>query len=173
MLEVAAPSLFFAPFMLARYLVTDRTIHRPFKAIAASKLFELTGDALTQIKAEDGLTDADMGAALGKHSDQAAKYRTGLAEMGMVTFIRACERWNGRFSDSVFAEIGMKLAPLENDEPVNQMTASCITKLLLQLSVALEDGKVDDRELAGMRTALDEAGRAIDAMRAKLGPRAA
>lgn len=153
--------------------MTGRTIVRSFRAIAASKLVDKAGEALTQIKAEDELTDGDIGAALGKHSDQAAKYRTGLAEMSMVTFLRACERWNGRFADSVLAQIGMKLAPLEGDEPVGQMTASCITKLLLQLSVALEDGKVDDHELAAMRGALDEAGRAIDAMRAKLGPRAA
>jgi hypothetical protein len=150
-----------------------KTIVRSYRAISASKLVDQAADALTQIKAEDELTDADMGAALGKHSDQAAKYRTGLAEMSMVTFIRACERWNGRFADAVLAKIGMKLVPLEGDEAVDQSTASCITKLLLHLSVALEDGKVDDRELAGMRTALDEAGRAIDAMRAKLGPRAA
>lgn len=153
--------------------MSHRTIHRPFRAIAASKLVERAAEALSQIKAEDELTDADMGAALGKHSDQAAKYRTGLAEMSMVTFLRACERWNGRFADGVLAHIHMKLAPLEDAEPVTQHTASCITKLLLELSVALEDGQVDDRELAGMRAALDEAGRAIDAMRAKLGVRAA
>ncbi len=73
---------------------------------------------------------------------------------------------------TVFASVGLKLVPLEGGEAVGQTTASCITKLLLQLSVALEDGRVDDHELAAMRGALDEAGRAIDTMRERLALRA-
>jgi hypothetical protein len=73
----------------------------------------------------------------------------------------------------LYAAVGLKLVPLDRGEAIGQGTASCITKLLLELSVALEDGTVDDRELASMRGALDEAGRAIDAMRERLGPKAA
>ena len=146
------------------------TIHSGKGFIPASKLIEATAEALSQIKAEDGLTDPDIGAAVGKHHDQAAKYRTGLAEMSMVTFLRACERWNGRFANDALAMIGMKLVPLEGGESVDQVTVSSITKLLMKLSVALEDGVVDDRELAAMRDAVDGA---IDGMRERLKVRAA
>ena len=74
--------------------------------------------------------------------------------------------------NALFGAVGLKLVPTDAGED-NRGTASCITKLLLQLSVALEDGLVDDRELAGMRTAIDEAGKAVDAMRERLSLRAA
>ncbi len=67
----------------------------------------------------------------------------------------------------LFGAIGLKLVALDPGE-VNRSTASSITKLLLELSVALEDGKVDGRELAAMRSAIDEASAAIDSMRARL-----
>lgn len=72
--------------------------------------------------------------------------------------------------NSLFAAVGLKLVEIDGGE-ITRSSASCITKLLLELSVALEDGRVDDRELAGMRGAIDEAGRAIDAMRERLGPK--
>lgn len=67
----------------------------------------------------------------------------------------------------LFGAVGMKLVPLDGGE-VDRHTASSITKLLFELSVALEDGNVDSRELAAMRKAIDDAGKAIDAMRARL-----
>lgn len=72
----------------------------------------------------------------------------------------------------LFGAVGMKLVPLDGGE-VTRSSASSITKLLLELSVALEDGRVDDRELAGMRDAIDDAGRTIDAMRERLSVRSA
>ena len=94
-----------------------------------------------------------------------------------LTTLRVDTSWNALLVDEcalnpVAAHFGMKLVRSDAGE-VNRGTASCITKLLLELSVALEDGKVDDRELAGMRNAIDEAGRAIDAMRERLSLRAA
>jgi len=93
------------------------------------------------------------------------------------TTLRVDYSWNALLAnpqalDAVAGHFGLKLVPLNAGE-VNRSTASCITKLLFELSVALEDGRVDDRELAGMRDAIDEAGRAIDAMRERLSLRAA
>lgn len=74
---------------------------------------------------------------------------------------------------ALFGAVGLKLVPTNGGDEIGQTTASCITKLLLKLSVALEDGRVDDRELSAMRGALDEAGKAIDTMRERLSVRAA
>jgi hypothetical protein len=153
--------------------VTERHIHRVNSSFCVSDALDTLGEDISKIRHDDGLTWEDVGRELGKGKDRAQDYSKGISEMPLSAFLLGCRAWNGRFSDRVLAMIGMKLSPLEGDEEVGQTTASCITKLLLQLSVALEDGTVDDRELAAMRGALDEAGRAIDAMRARLGPKAA
>lgn len=80
---------------------------------------------------------------------------------------------NDRALDALAGHFHFKLVRIDPGADVGRSTASCITKLLLELSVALEDGRVDDHELAAMRGALDEAGSAIDAMRERLRVRAA
>jgi len=95
------------------------------------------------------------------------------------TTLRVDYSWNAlipnpRALEPLAAHFGLKLVPLDAAQnEVGQTTASCITKLLLKLSVALEDGRVDDCELAAMRGALDDAGEAIDSMRERLRVRAA
>jgi len=144
-----------------------------YRQIPASRLVETLGASLALIKREDDLTDPDLGAAIGKGEDAARAYRTGFQTMDAVTFLRGCERWNGRFANETLSLIGMKLVPLEPGDDTGRSAATKLTSLLLQMSVALEDGKIDDAELVAMRGALDEAGRAIDAMRERLGPKGA
>jgi len=68
---------------------------------SASAVLDAIASELTVIKHEDGLTDADLGRILGKSEDQAAKYRTGLAEMGIVAFAAGKREWNGRFTGAL------------------------------------------------------------------------
>lgn len=148
------------------------TIHRSYRSVSDTSLVEAMATALSAIKEQDKLTDADIGRELGKAGEDSGRaYRTGFATMNAVSFLRGCERWNGRFADEVCALIGMKLVPLDCSESVGRATATALTRLLLQLSIALEDNEVKDEELLCMRRELDEAGRAIDAMRARLGPK--
>lgn len=142
-------------------------ISRPARLVSASKLIETIGESLTRIKAEDELTDTDLGKALGKGTDQGGKYRTGLAEMGVVAFLRGCEQWNGRFANDVLAKVGMKLVPLHGAEVSNQSLQTRLAKLMLEVSVALEDGEITDIEIARMKRTLVEAGEAIDCLRGK------
>jgi hypothetical protein len=142
-------------------------IVRAARLVSASKLIEALGSSLSRIKAEDELTDSDIGGALGKGTDQGAKYRTGLAEMGVVAFLRGCERWNGRFANDVLAEVGMKLVPIHTAEVTDQSLQTRLSKLMFEVSVALEDGKIDDLEIARMKRTLVEAGEAIDCFRGK------
>lgn len=74
--------------------------------------------------------------------------------------------------DGLAAHFGKKLVNRDAGE-ITRKTASCITKLIWELAVALEDDRVDDRELAAMRHSIEEAGRSIDAMRERLSVRAA
>jgi len=146
--------------------VSSPAIHRSYRVASASKLVEALADRLTVIKEEDGLTDADLGAVMHKGADQGAKYRTGLAEMGAVAFLRGCERWNGRFANDALALVGMKLVPLDAEPVSDRALQTRLAKLMLELSVALEDGVIDDLEAARMKRTLIEAGEAIDARRA-------
>lgn len=141
-------------------------IHGSHRFVPASDIRAALGDALSRIRQEDRLTWVDMGDALGKSDDQAAKYADGSAEMGVVAFYRAKTLWNGRFSDGADKLVG--------DNTV-QITAhyaqSCILKAALALSEALEDGELTDQEIFANRTALQASRDAIDAILGRLSPR--
>jgi hypothetical protein len=142
--------------------------------VSASKLVEAIAADLTQIKAEEGLTDAELGEALGVGDDQAAKYRTGLATMNAVAFIRGCQHWNGRFANSALAKIGQKVVGIGSSKATDRHGLTALTKLMLEVSIALEDDEqVDDLELARMKKQLEDAGSYVDKMRHRLAERAA
>jgi hypothetical protein len=140
------------------------TIHTPRQVFSASNVLNTIAEALTSIKNEDGLTDADLGRVLGKSEDQAAKYRTGLAEMGAVAFASAWREWNGRFVGPVRALVEGSRTTAHCDHAGQ----SSILKAALALSVALEDGKVDAEEVRENRATLENARDAIDAQLSKL-----
>lgn len=78
--------------------MTNPTIAGKRPAYSASNALAALGRALSEIKAEDGLTWSDVGAILGVSDDQAAKYADGTAAMNAVTFGRGKREWNGRFT---------------------------------------------------------------------------
>ncbi len=147
--------------------VTEKAIPPVHRTISGSKLIDVVGESLTAIKAQDGLTDADLGKFLHKGTDAGKAYRTGFAEMGMVAFLRGCERWNGRFANDVLSKIGMKLSPIDSAVVTGQTLQTRLAKLMVEVSIALEDGEIDDLEIARMKRTLIEAGEAIDSYRVK------
>jgi hypothetical protein len=70
--------------------------------------------------------------------------------------------------NEIAAAKGVKLVHLDAGEGNDRSAASALTRLLLEMSLALEDGKIDDSELSAMRTALESAGQHIDRMRERL-----
>jgi hypothetical protein len=135
---------------------------------SASHVLEAVARDLSQIKEEDGLTDADIGRVLGKSEDQANKYRKAEADMGLVSFAAGKREWNGRFTGSldrlceesrpgVVCDRSTLTAVLE--------AASCLSKLL-------EDGSIEAEEVRDNRAALEAARDAIDAQLSKLRPAA-
>ena len=134
------------------------------KVVPASAILAALGDALSRIRQEDRLTWA----VLGKSEDQAAKYADGSAEMGAVAIFRAKQAWNGRFT-------GAADKLLEGALPAQDphQAQSCLLKAALALSVALEDGDLTVAEIAASRSTLECSRDAIDALLARLTPRAA
>lgn len=148
--------------------MSDKAIPPLHRTVSGSKLIETIGDSLSSIKAEDGLTDAELGKFLHKGVDAGKAYRTGYAEMPVTSFLRGCERWNGRFANDALSLIGMKLVPLSTEAVSDQTLSTRLCKLMLDVSLALEDGVITDLEVARMKRTLIEAGEAIDSMRGRL-----
>lgn len=135
------------------------------RIVAASRIVSALGDALQRIKSEDDLTWPDVGAALGKSDDRAALYAAGAATMDVVTYYRGKQAWNGRFTDA--ADKLIADAAGEVDERHAQ---SCLAKATWALSVALEDGKLSNAEIAANRSDLERAQDMIGALLGRLKP---
>jgi hypothetical protein len=132
---------------------------------SASAVLEAIATDLTAIKDADGLTDADLGAILGKSGDQAAKYRTGLAEMRIVAFARAKREWHGRFTGSLDRLCGDERHAGLDDA----MCQSAIIRAGLVLAMAMERGRlITPEQVRDNRAALEAALDAIQAQLAKL-----
>lgn len=147
--------------------MTNSGIAPNYRTVSGSKLVDTLAESLSAIKDQDNLTDKELGQFLGKGLDAGKAYRTGYAEMGLVAFLRGCERWNGRFASDVFKLIGMKLSPLHTEAVTDQSLQTRLAKLMVEVSIALEDGVIDDIEIARMKRTLIDAGEAIDAYRGR------
>lgn len=135
---------------------------------SASSVLDAIASELTIIKHEDGLTDADIGRVLGKSEDQAAKYRTGLADMGVVSFAAGKREWNGRFTGAL-DQLCVDSRPGKLDDRHGQIS---ILEAALALSVALADGNISPEEVRANRATLENARAALDTQLAKLRPAA-
>jgi hypothetical protein len=148
--------------------MTAPHIHGRYRTIPASLMLETVGASLSKIKSEDRATDADLGAVLGKSEDRAAAYRDGRGDMGLVSFLRGCREWDGRFANDVLSLVGMKLVEIDAGEGADRESLTAMASLLAKVASALEDdGRIDDAELLDMSQALEAAGKHIDRLRAR------
>jgi hypothetical protein len=144
-------------------------IHGRNVTLSASRILEALADDLRQIREEDGLTFKELGQVLGKSEDQAAKYCVGAADMGVVSYAFAKRAWNGRFAGS----LNRLISQARGDQMDDREKGSAVLRAALALSVALEDGTIDSEEVRRDRATLENAKHAIEAVLAKLTPRAA
>lgn len=148
--------------------MTDRYFHPSRTVFSGSNVLWALKAALTEIKEADDLTDADMGAVLGKSADQARAYRRGEAMMDAEAFGRAKREWNGRFT-GYFDRLCV------DSRPGSQCDRSALTAVLdaaAALSKALEDGVIEPEEVRENRAELERARDAIDDQLGKLRPAA-
>ena len=144
--------------------MADRPIHGNRSVFSASAALECIARALSEIKTQDRLTYADIGAVLGKSEDQAAKYCDGSATMDAVTFARGKREWNGRFT-------GYLDLLCEESRPGSVCDHSGQSALLaatLALSQALEDGQITANEVRACRAQIEAAIDALNGQLAKL-----
>lgn len=146
--------------------MTRPLIHGNRGVVPASRIVEAVAETLTVIKAEDKLTWGDIGAAIGKSEDQAAKYADGSAVMDMPTFLRACNTWNGRFSNPVLALFNLHIA--ESAAVTNGSVPHLLlgmTQLSASLQQAMLDQKITDEEVIDMHSYIEVAGALVDYLR--------
>lgn len=148
--------------------MTAPRIHGNQPIYSASNVLNALGRALHEIKLEDGLTWADMGAILGKSEDTAAKYAEGTATMDAVAFGRARREWNGRFTGYFDRLCEQSRAGQTNDRHGH----TTLLEAALAFSVALEDGEFTAEEVRANRSTLENARDAIEAQLSKLRPAA-
>ena len=145
--------------------MTKPTIHGNNPKFSASNVLQAAGQAIGEIRQQDGLTWDDVGAVLGKSADQAAKYADGTAEMGLVAYSRAKREWNGRFT-------GYVDRLCEQGRPGRMRDRSTVTTLLEAVTVinaALEDDDlVSADEVFHARPQLEAARDALEHHLAKL-----
>lgn len=149
--------------------MTKLSLHRFPQPYSASRALEAIAKALGEIKAQDRLTYADIGAILGKSEDQAAKYCDGSATMDAVTFGRGKKEWGSRFT-GYFDRL------CDGDRPGEEADRECESSVLraaLVLSQALaDDNSIHPEEVRQHRSELEQARDAIDMQLGKLRPAA-
>lgn len=70
----------------------------------------------------------------------------------------------------LFEAIGKRLVDIDGEKTADLSIPCIFTRFMWELSVALEDGKLDPAELRRMRPKLEEVGAAVDELRARMAP---
>lgn len=145
--------------------MTEPRFHGQTSAYSASRAIEALAKALGEIKAQDRLTYADIGAVLGKSEDQAAKYCDGSATMDAVTLGRGRREWGSRFTGYFDRLCDAGKPSAEAD----RLCEAALIRAALALSLALaDDNAVDAAEVRSARSVLEDARDALDAQLGKL-----
>ena len=142
-------------------------IHSRYRTVPVSLLLDTLGKSLSTIKDEDRATDADLGQVLGKSEDRAGAYRAGAGDMGVVSFLRGCREWDGRFANDVLSLVGMRLTPIADTSMDESQSLAALGELIAKKAVALADNKIDDAELEAMWPEIERVAGFIDQLRAR------
>lgn len=142
-------------------------IHSRYRTVPSTLMLETLGKSLSAIKSEDRATDEDLGQVLGKSDDRAAAYRAGSADMGVVSFLRGCKAWDGRFANDVLSLVGMRLVPIADEQMDESQSLAALGELIAKKAVALADNKIDDAELEAMWPEIERVAGFIDQLRAR------
>lgn len=145
--------------------MTATAFHGVSGPYSASRAVDALAKALGEIKAQDRLTYADIGAVLGRSEDQAAKYCDGSATMDAVTLGRGRREWGSRFTGYFdrLCDAGKPSAEADRE------CESAVLRAALALSQALaDDNAIRPDEVRASRAALEDARDALDAQLGKL-----
>lgn len=118
-------------------------------------------------------TDQDIAERLGCSAATVGNARNKKGNLNAITLLKIAKEYKPATLDRVTELIGAKLVPLDGSHVADRTLPCIVTRFLLELSIALEDGKLDPAELAKMRPQVEALGDAIDGLRERLKVRAA
>lgn len=147
----------------------DQRVRPTSKRLTDSDARHLLADGLIRLCHEHGPSRVAMEVGCDEKTIRRARDEESTLGLACVVNLAAMDP---AALGSLFGAAGLKLVPT-NAGDITRKTASAITKLMFELSVALEDDRVDDRELAAMRQSIEDVGKSIDAMRERLTVRTA
>ena len=143
--------------------MTAPSIHGNRAVYSDSNALEALGRAIHEIRHQDGLTWADIGAVLGVSDDQAANYANARAQMPVSVYGRGKREWNGRFT-GYFERLCV------DSRPGNHCDYTALTNVLTaatSISEALADGQITAAEIRECRSRLEQARDDLDALLSK------
>lgn len=143
------------------------TIHGFRFPFAASAMLDALGDDLSVIRQKDRLTWDVVGKVLGRSEDQAAKYADGTATMDFISYRRGELAWGSRFTGTLD-----RLLSSGAEEPCGHRTLSSLLRAATEISDALKDNNICDKDIREARAELERARDDIDSLLSRLGPKA-
>lgn len=124
------------------------------------------------IQAREKETDSDTAERLGVSASTISNARNERNEVTALTLLQIGRRYEIADLAPLADMIGAKLAPVEAVRTADLSLPCIVTRFQLELSVALEDGRLDEAELTRMRPAVDALGRVVDDLRERMALRA-
>lgn len=136
-------------------------------------LRKMVAGVVRSIQAREEQSDGEMGDVLGVSASTVANARNERNDLSALTLIQVGRRYRMDDLQPLAALVGAKLVPLDAAAKPDLSLPCIVNRFSLELSIALEDGKLDGSELVKMRPQLDALGNVIDNLRERLSVRAA
>lgn len=118
-----------------------------------------------------GETDHDTAERLGCSAATVGNARNMQGDLCARSLLRIAKEYGPASLDPVTALVGAKLVPLDGERTADLSLPCIVARFQLELSLALEDGRLDAEELRKMRPQIEALGEAVDGLRERLSVR--
>jgi hypothetical protein len=142
--------------------------------ITQSHTKRVTAAAIANAKARNGWSNSDAADALGTCEGTVRNRLDADCPKNQMTvheLLRSLPHDIGIAND-VLAPAGHKVVPLDGTKAPDMSLPCIVARFQLELSLALEDGRLDPEELRRMRPQIEALGEAVDGLRERMKPRA-
>jgi hypothetical protein len=151
--------------------VADHNVLRD-APLTSKVLRAVVAGIVRSIQAREKETDSDTAERLGVSASTIANARNERNDVSALTLIQIGRQYEIADLAPLATMIGARLTPMEAERTADLSLPCIVTRFQLELSVALEDGRLDEAELTRMRPAVDALGKVVDDLRERMALRA-
>lgn len=141
--------------------------------LTRKSLRTVVGGIIRNIQARYGESDGDTADRLGCSASTIRNARNEENDLHCITVTQIGRAYGLAELQPLAELIGAKLVPLAAERAPDLSLPCIVTRFQLELSLALEDGKLDAAELNRMRPAIEALGAMVDDLRERMTVRAA